>query len=158
MTDFNDLVGSFQREVALPGSFATTFPLMTDSVIVATLMDAFAEAQLDGFFHTMSLDVDNESVSPDLSIAGGALVVIYAGIRVLRQQILAAGSRMVAKAGPVEYQTEQSASVAKTILDQLLARRKELLTTTAATPVYQIDGYAARGLGGFAAYEFPRGY
>ena len=74
MTDLIDVVEAYKREVSIPGAFSTDFPTVQDDQIAAALGDAFGEAQLDGFFGTMSLDVDSWSVratltpSPDWAI------------------------------------------------------------------------------------------
>lgn len=161
MTDVADLAEAFKREVAVPGAFAVAFPSMQQNDIVGSLMDAFSEAQLDGFFHTMELDVDGASIAPDLSNAGGALVVIYAGIRLLRHQIRIAGASATYKAGPVEFSTQNSATASVELLKQLERRRDQLLENArrgTGTSVFQIEGYAARGsaydyYGGFFPYE-----
>lgn len=162
MTDVSDLVGAFKREVAPLGSFEQDFPTASDGAVIGLLMDAFGEAQLDGFFQTMVLDVDDETVTPDLSAAGAALVVLYAGIKTLRNQILRAGAGSKFKAGPVEYQTTQNMQAQTEMLKQLERRRDALIgqARQGATPVYQIDAYSARGLaavGGFAPHELRTG-
>ncbi len=161
MTDISDLADAFKREVAVPGTFATSFPSMQDGDITGSLMDAFAEAQLDGFFSTMALDVDDKVVTPDLSNAGAALVVIYAGIRVLRQQVSSNATKASYKAGPVEYSAEASASVQSEMLKQLKQRRDQLIENArrgAGTTVFQLEGYSSRlashnYYGGFLPHE-----
>lgn len=161
MTDLNDLVEAYKRELALPGRFSQEFPTVTDTMIADALADAFAHAQLDGFFSRMELDVDSTTVTPDLSTAGAALVILYAGTRATRQQLqnMASGARY--KAGPVEYEKKVSASVLQELLKGLEARRKELLVNAqrgAGTSVFVLDGYVSRAsahnfYGGFFAYE-----
>jgi len=163
MTDVSDLVGAYKREVSALGDFDAAFPNATDAAITGLLMDAFGEAQLDGFFQTMTLDVDLEAVTPDLSAAGAALVVLYAGIKTLRNQILTAGAESRYKAGPVEYLTKQNSYAQTELLKQLERRRDGLIEQARygrGTPVYQMDAYSARGLaaiGGFASYETALG-
>lgn len=158
MTDFIDLVEAYKREVAVPGTFPTSFPLTSDEHIVGSLADAFAEAQLDGFFRGVTLEVDDGSVDPDLSAAGGALVVIYAGIRLVRQQMISLSTSARYEAGPVKYEKRMSASVLAEILKALELRKSRLIeAATAATSVYVLDGYTPGGnYGGFYVHEAPR--
>lgn len=159
MTDLADLVEAYKREVSIPGAFSTDFPTVTDEGILGALGDAFAEAQIDGFFGTMVLDTDDWSVTPDLSTAGAALVVLYAGIRVLRQQIAAAARGTTYKAPGLEYTTTPSASVLTELLRQMYVRRQTVLQNTQrmnGTSVFMLDGYERRingFYGGLFAHE-----
>src|SRR6188768_4291294 len=110
-TDLNDLIPSLKREVAVPGTFPTVYPNTTDADLVGSLMDAFGRAQIDGFFLEQTLDVDQETVDPDLSSGGQQVVVLYAAESILRSQIMSLKQRVLYEAGPVKYETENSASV-----------------------------------------------
>lgn len=150
MTDFADLVEAFKREAAPLGQFEALFPSVTNSQITDALMDAFAEAQLDGFFLGAELDVDGGTVAPSLSSAGAALVVIYAGIRNARHRIMDQSAKGSAtyKAGPVSYQTAAAAGVLKSSYEDLNKRRLELIANArraAGTPIFMIEGYVPRG-------------
>ena len=163
MTDLGDLAEAFKREVAVPGTFATAFPSMSDDDIVGSLADAFGEAQLDGFFGTLSLDVDAGLVDPDLSVAGAALVVMYAGMRLIRQQLRGMKTRY--KAGPVEV--EQSASALTEELKQIERRRIQVIQQAVRAgrgygSVFVLDAYVSRAAsynyyGGFFAWELTGG-
>lgn len=122
-----DLVPSLQRAVAPPGEFATYFPEALDGDLSATLVDAVAEAQLDGFLGSASLDVNAETVTPDLTSAQQALVVLYAMARVLHARVANLKNRTRYKAGSAEAETEQSASVLVELLRQTKDRKKQLL-------------------------------
>jgi hypothetical protein len=161
MTELVDLVEAYKREVAVPGTFVTAFPSTTDAHIAASLGDAFGEAQLDGFFHTMTLDVDAGEITPDLSTAGAALVVIYAGMRLIRQRILTLSTESSYKAGPVEYAIKQSAAAMTELLKALTARKNQILDNARrgnGTSVFVLDAYVTRMYdhnfyGGFFPYE-----
>lgn len=143
----------------MPGTFATAFPSTTNSEIAASLADAFGEAQLDGFFGTAVLDVEEGTVDPDLSTAGAALVVMYAGMRLVRQQLRNTKTRY--KAGPVEV--EQSANALTEELKQLERRRNQLIQNAVRAgrgtgTTFVADMYVARAAsydyyGGFFAWE-----
>lgn len=148
MTDLADLAEAFKREVAIPGTFLTAYPSVSDDDIAGALMDAFSEAQLDGFFGSLDLDVDAGEVTPDLSNAGAALVVMYAGMRMVRQQIRATKTRY--KAGPVEL--EQSAGALTEELKFLERRKTQLLQNAIRAgrgvgSVFTLDAYAVRAMG-----------
>jgi len=159
MTELADLVEAYKREVSMPGAFATDFPTVTDDQILGALGDAFGEAQIDGFFGKMRLDTDDWIITPDLSTAGAALVVIYAGIRVLRQQIATQARGTTYKAPGLEYSTTPAASVLVELLKQLHIRRKDVINNAqrgVGTSVFMLDGYAHRGnsfYGGLFAHE-----
>lgn len=160
MTDLADLVEAYKREVALPGTFTTAFPTITDEHIAAALGDAFGEAQMDGFFGSMELDTDGWTIAPDLSTAGAAVVIMYAGMRVVRQQIRAMKSAVTYEAGIVKYAIQQSASALGEDLKQLERRRNQVIANArrgAGTSVFMIEGYVARGrnnfYGGLFDYE-----
>lgn len=163
MSELAALVEAYKREATVPGTFDATFPSTTDEDIVGALADAFAEAQLDGFFGSMVLDVELGEVTPDLSVAGAALVVIYAGMRLTRQQLRTLNTRTAYKAGPVEYETERSAGALTEELKQLKTRRDQILANAIragrnAGTTFVLDGYVSRAAGynfygGFFAYE-----
>lgn len=126
-TDLNELIPSLKREVAVPGTFSRVYPNTSDGDLVGSLMDGFAQAQLDGFFLNQELNLDAETVDPDLSNAGRAAVVLYAASSILRAQIMSLKQRVSYEAGPVKYETENSASVLATLLRDITTRRTLLL-------------------------------
>lgn len=131
-TDLNDLIPSLKRAVAVPGTFTTVYPSTTDADLLGSLMDAFSRAQIDGFFLEQTLDVDAETVDPDLSGAGQQVVVLYAGESILRSQIMSLKQRVLYEAGPVKYETENSASVLAALLKDLTARRMAMIEQASA--------------------------
>lgn len=167
MTDVDTLVGAFKREVAIPGTFTTAFPTITDVDAGLSLQDAFAQAQLDGFFGKSTLDPTTGVITPDLSLAGGALIVIYAGLRLVRQQLRDLKTATRYKAGPTSYEVEQSAAMLTEDLKQLERRRKDLLSNAmragrGAGTTFVLDAYAARAgswsfYGGFFPSEISSG-
>lgn len=144
MSDLNDYVASLKLEVAVPGTFAANFPTTSDDDLVAMLSNAFAQGQLDGFFLTQELDVDTSVVTPDLSAAGRALVVLYAAENILRLKIMEMRQRTSYEAGPVKYETENAATVMVQILKDLQARRARILLQAAS---------ARRASGGFSMVD-----
>ncbi len=125
--DLVDLADSLRRAVAPPGEFDTYFPNTQDADLVGTLMDGIAECQMDGFLHDHELDIDAEQIDPDLTPAQQALVVLYARARVLMARLANIKSRTRYKAGPVEAEAEQAASVLAALLKDTSDRKKQIL-------------------------------
>lgn len=152
-----DYVPSLKREVQPPG--VNTFTGVTEAQWVGYLADAFWEARLDGLlegFVVAGYDPDDasdstiEPTSPggsDITGADMALIILYAGIRMLRNQILNMQAGFRAKAGPVEYEVESaSATVLVEMLKQLRAIKDRILETIDAgdSPVLIVDAFSTR--------------
>lgn len=157
-SDLSDLVGALQREVAVPGAFSTTFPNTAASDLQAKLGDAFGQAQLDGFFGQMALDVDAGIVTPQLSSAGGAVLILYAAESIIRSQLRVLKTKVDYEAAGAKYDVEQAASVLTQELKDLTARRTQLLANIlrqmrAGQAVFVSDGYLTRAFG-----YWPWGY
>ena len=160
MTYLDELVDAFKREVTVPGAFSQEFPTATDDELAASLGDAFGHAQLDGFFPRSVLDVDAMEINPDLSVAGAALVVLYAGTRLIRQRLRNLGMNRRYKAGPTEYEVSVPASMLVQDLKDLQNRLSNLIAVSQdknrPTAVFMLDNYAAvlTGWGGTGGYGF----
>lgn len=145
-----DLVPALKRAVAPPGEFTTYFPNSTDEDLSATLADAMAEAQLDGFLSTVSLDITLEATAPDLTNPQQALVVLYAMARVLHARVANLKNRTRYKAGNAEAETEQSASVLVELLRGVKERKKAMLeearTGSMANAFAMVDMYIAKSI------------
>ena len=169
MTDLRTLVEPLKREVAVPGTYDDVFPNTDDNQLAASLADALGEAQLQGFFGDLTLTVTLDSTnaasfetSKDLSAAGGALLVIFAGMRILRTQLRTISQAATYKAGNVEYSTANMTSVVRDEL-KALRDRLDLLVLQgrrSGRAVSVEDGYAGKitaydgSLGAFYTYEF----
>lgn len=174
MTVLNTLVPALKREVAVPGTFDDVFPQTGTNDLIGSLADGFSQAKLEGgwfpnvVLDTSSLDKTEWFTDPDLSDAGGALVVIYASIQILHSLLRLQGASTTAtyKAGSVEYSTQASATILRAEIDYLTERKNALIaqgTTGAVTcSARQVDGYLARVacspaipyVGGFFPYEY----
>lgn len=137
--DLAQLIPSLQREINPPGS--NVLEDMTPSQIIGYLADAFWEARLDGFLTGWSCDPAGqvtpvESGGDELGRADQALIVLYAGVKILRNQILNTKTAWRAKAGPVEYEYQSSATMLAEMLKQLKdtkARLQEYAGTTSVS-------------------------
>jgi len=154
--DVADYVESLKREVRPPGS--ALYSSVTDAEWIGYLTDAFWEARLDGFLQGWVVDGDPADPTtaefapataggPDITPSDVALVVLYAGIKVLRNQILNMNSSFRAKAGPVEFEQENSATVLAELLKQLRVTKDRILEAmeeNMPTAVMLIDAYSTR--------------
>lgn len=150
MTELVDLVEGLKREVAVPGTFSRVYRNTTDRDLEGSLMDAFANIKLDGFFSGYELDVDAATVAPDLPLSAQALVKIYAAERIMTAQIANLKSRAVYEAGPARYETEQAASVLVQLLKGIQERKRhvlELANGVDRSGLHTRDMYAERVLG-----------
>ena len=172
MTALLTLVSPLKRQVAIPGEFDIAFPNTLDSDLIGSLGDAFGQAQLDGFFGTMVWDPVANTVTPDLSPGGSAIVGLYAAEGILLAKFRNQPTRTVYKAGITAYEVDYSANVLAAEIKELQARRANLLTQAmrllrASSPtIYVTDAYISRSFGflpwfggvdmnnfGFWAYE-----
>lgn len=152
--DLSDYVESLQREVIPPGS--NLFANVDATAWAGYLSDAFWEARLDGFLTGYSADDDGavtrivDTVPEDMPRQYVALVVLYAGIRVLRNKILNTQTSFRAKAGPVEYETQNGATMLAEMLKQLAATKNRLIEAAEQTSdvnttvVAMFDAYSTR--------------
>jgi hypothetical protein len=148
-TDLSDYIDSLKREVTPLGS--TMFDGVANSVWLGYLTDAFWEARLDGLMPGYSCDSEGictKDSDPDADLPREyiALVVLYAGIRVLRNQILNT-SDLRTKAGPVEYEKQTSATMLAEMLKQLRDTKNRIieeLDDADETSVLYIDAFSTR--------------
>lgn len=157
-TDLSDHVEWFKREVAIPGTFATLFPETTDDDLAASLVDGIYAAKLDGWLPGVEADPDQFTTTPALSMPGVALVVIYAGIRFVRNQIKDMLTTTRYKAGATEYETQRSASILSERLKEMTDEKKQLILNAQASrggsPVFMRDGYQIR-VSALYGFELP---
>lgn len=165
MTSIAELVPALKRELAVPGGYDELFPDSTDAELTGYLADGFGEAQLYGFFKTVTLNLDDPvlpATDPDISTAGAALISIFAAQRIIRAQLrnLNAGERY--KAGATEYEISRAATVLKQELVYLAQRIADLVAIAKVqartASVYVLDNYVARSrataYGCFFPYEY----
>lgn len=158
--DIAELIPSAKREVGVPG--ADLFPAATDDEWQGYLSDALWQATLDGVITGFTSDgevITPNSGTTDLTGAQQQMVILYAAMKAIRNKMLTTLSVFRAKAGPVEYETQQAATVLKAILDQLNRDRDILLARLSdlgTSEVGYIDMVGQRGLSivdGLSFYE-----
>lgn len=163
MTALTSLVEPLKRELAVPGVFDDAFPDTMDSDLAASLADGFSEAQLFGYFTDMSLGLAPDfETSKDLSAAGGALVLLFTSMRIIRAQMRALTTSERYKAGVTEFEIQRSANLLRDELKYLQTRLDNLIVTAqraarGARSAAVIDGYWARQtamFGSFYSHEY----
>jgi hypothetical protein len=149
-TDLNDLVPALKRAVAVPGTFTTTFPDTTNTDLAGVLGDSFGEAQLDGFFETYTM-IDDENVTETLARPEQALIIIYAGCRILNSEIRDRKTHKRYEAGAVVFEEDQGSATLVELLREMKDRKKELRTQgmrgEAGEAFYMADAYLMRAAG-----------
>lgn len=161
--DLSDFVDVLRREINPPGS--ALFDEVLDEELTGHLADAFWEARLDGLVKAWTADEDG--IVEPLKVGGSelgrewvALLVLYAGIRMLRNHLMNQQTTFRAEAGPVSFETQSSATVLAELLKQLQATKLRLLEMGQDASLDAIvDGYTVRMLcpgsyGGFLAGLF----
>lgn len=146
--EVSDLVDLLQASVNPPGS--DIFPDALTSDWENNLRNAFWEAVLDGLI--VGYTEEDGSITPitgttELPKQLQQLVILYAGVTVVRNYLMNLRTVFRSKAGPVEYEVQQSASVLKGLLDELISRRTFLLTALKEqdeTNSYYFDSAIAR--------------
>lgn len=146
-TDLSELIPSLKREVSIPGAEEDTFDA-PNSTWRGFLADAFWNARLDGIL--TDYEAEGHIVTPDMPRDLQQLIVIYASMTIVRNELRAMNSTFRAKAGPVEFETQKAASLLKGLLDDLTSRRTLILGRlgdAGIVPSYYIDALLERESG-----------
>lgn len=149
IVDLVDLVADLKSQVNPPGS--DLYPDASEDDWVLYLRNGFWDAYLDGVISTTFTEFEGE-VRP---VSGTStftrdlqqIAIFYASMRIIENRMTDVKTAFRAKAGPVSYETEQSAQVLKAVIDSLRARRNLLLSRLSdggTTPSYVFDGVIAR--------------
>lgn len=127
--DISELVEPLKRTVASPGEFATFFPNTLDTDLNGVLVDGAAESQLDGFLpgKVFDLDATPQTITTDPNSLERALIVLYAASRIVSARTANLKSRTRYKAGNVEAETEQAATVLNELLRGINLRKKQFI-------------------------------
>lgn len=114
--------------ISPPGS--DTLASVTDEVLVGYLSDGFWTAKLDGFFAAYTESdglISPESGDEDLPRDWQQLIVFYAGMQMVENELRATNTQFRVQAGPVEYEVQNSAQLLREHLKALHTRRDYLL-------------------------------
>ena len=164
-TNITDLRPALSREINPPGF--EQYPDIGGSELDGYILDGFWESKLLSMLAAYDViageDLDTPVANTNWFITTGStddtaltdmaahiqmLVVIFAGFRLLRTKALNLATNFSAKAGPVEYEQQVSATVLRAIL-QSLERRLEQLKVLYSdelgdSTIYYMDGVYQR--------------
>lgn len=147
--DIADLTDALKREVNPPGT--DLFPDATDDDWLGQLLDSFWEAKLFGFFAGFTADEDG-LISPltgttQVTRDEQALIILFAGARVIRNELKNTNTLFRAQAGPVEFEVQNSAQLLRDILKDIRSKVDLALAAIGAinsTTVAYIDSLVGR--------------
>jgi hypothetical protein len=125
MTDLGDLIPSLEREVNPPGVDRLSSLVTAD--LKGYLADAFSEAQLDGFLGAYALDPVTYTVTPDLPNYYQYMVVLWGGVRILRNILSNMHTQQKNQAGPVSQEFQNSATLLNAVLAEIVAKKQRLI-------------------------------
>lgn len=129
--DVEDLVEDLQAALRTPGS--TEFDNVSNTEMAIYLRNAFWQAYLDGFLRDFTesdgLITHRTDTSEEFTRDLQQLLILYTAIDVLRIKLGSLKTSFRAKAGSVEYETSQSATILKALLEEYATRREHLIDT-----------------------------
>lgn len=146
--DLDDLIDPLKYEINVPGedAYATT----NSEEWVGRLGNGFWKGYLDGFFagYTESDGIVTPRTG-DTTFPRDfqQVVILYTAIEILSQRLLSMKTAFRAKAGPVEYEEQQAATLLKGLLDQAYARLlhvRDKMAESEEGGFYAIDMYMTR--------------
>lgn len=137
MDDLSELADSVRNLVARPGTFDTLFPETGEEFVTSLLLDGFAEAQLEGLLTDITYDEDG-LLDKDITPAQGSLVALFAGIRLLRAELLNRVMHRRYEAGSAVFEEDYNVTLYNQILKDLAAQKDRLVDGLTDEAV---DGY-----------------
>jgi len=113
------LVDALRRAINPPGE--ELFPNANDLVLQGYLADAFGVARMNGVIPQKWVNNAGTIENPDdaadvFPVDLATIIVIYAKIQILRSRIMNIQSKFKAKAGPVEYETQNAVTHLRELL------------------------------------------
>lgn len=146
--DLEELVPELQIEVNPPGQ--DNFPDATGDEWLNNLRNAFWEARLYGFWSGFSEAdglISEDANGDDLGRDQQQLIVLFAAARIIRNVLQNTNTMFRAQAGPVEFETQNSAQLLRDILKDIRSRvdlALAALGTLNDSTVTYIDSLTAR--------------
>lgn len=128
--DLNDLVDSLKRAVSPPDE--DLYADVTTTQWVGYLSDAFWTARIQaGLFSGYTINEDDEiepsTGSTDLGRDYQQIIVLYAALNIVTSSIRNTNTLFRAKAGPAEFETQNSATNLNSVLRELQTQRDMIL-------------------------------
>ena len=147
--DLSELIPDLKAAITAPG-LTGTYDNVGEEEWVTRLNNAFWTAYNEGMITGFVVSTDGIVSSPS-NVAMGRdlqqLILMYAAINIVQNQLLQIKTLFRAKAGPVEYETQQSANVLKALLDSLLSQKAiaaERVASMVEIPTFYLDMVATR--------------
>lgn len=147
--DLVELIPRLRAEVNPPG--VDLYPDATDDEFLLHMQNGFWETVLDGLIVGYSVDDDGLVTqvggTTDLAAEYQQMVILYAGMKIVRNLLLNTNTKEKYVAGPVSSEVEKSANTLREILLDMRARKNlllERLSDMGMTPAYVVDGVYAR--------------
>lgn len=149
--DLAELVADLEGALTIPGT-VSKYSAASEEEWVTKLKNGFWDAYNDGLISSFVCDEDGlvSAVNNSNAIFGRDLqqiCLLYAAINVVQNELLQLKTVFRAKAGAVEYETQQSAQVLKGLLDSFLQQKSLILkrlSDLGAVDSYYIDGVTNR--------------
>ncbi len=126
MDDLTELAPSLRNLLARPGTFETLFPETTEDGLLQLLLDGLAEAQREGIMKDVDYD-DGGMLEPEITKAQGSLIVLYAGIRMIRAELLNRVTHRRYEAGTAVFEEDYNATLYRDILAALKAQKDKIV-------------------------------
>lgn len=149
--DLTDIIPDLITELTVPG--VVSFADATDDEWLGHLRSGFWEAVLDGiivgYTEADGLVSPLADGGPVMSRELQQVIIYYAGLRVIRNRMIDIKTKSKQVAGPVSVETEQSAMVLKSLVDELVRRRAvwlNRLSDVGATDSFYVDSVIARSV------------
>lgn len=153
--DLNDLIPAVQAETSPPGT--DLFPDASDDAWLLRLQNAFWEARLFGFAELNNYTESDGTIRPitgttDLPREEQQLIILFAAASAVRMSLMNTTTAFSAKAGPVEFSTQNSANLL-TAISQQIQQKIDFLYLRLSTLGRITDGY----FDGVAARDYSLG-
>jgi hypothetical protein len=107
MDDLTDLADSVRNLVARPGTFETLFPETSEEMLTSLLLDGLLDQ--------------------DITHAEGSLVALFAGIRLLRAELINRVMHARYEAGSAVYEEDYNVTLYNQILKDLAAQKDRIV-------------------------------
>lgn len=148
--DLTDLIPAVQAETSPPGT--NLYPDAVDDDWLLRLQNAFWEAKLFGFAQLSNYTESDGTVRPitgdtDLPREEQQLLVLFAAYSSVQMSLMNTSTAFTAKAGSVEFSTQNSANLLVTLANQIQAKIQllyQMLSTLGRVTDGYFDGTSAR--------------
>lgn len=149
--DLEDLVPDLVIELNTPG--ADIYGAVSTDEWVTRLRNAFWEAHLNGFMDGWTESEGlvsrlNDPTADAMTRDQQQLIILHAGMTVIRSELRSLNTAESYKAGPVAYEVQKSSQVLRALLQDMTDRMsyllKRLADTGVARDIYYINSYTAR--------------